>query len=314
MFHKPDFSILMANYNNAKYIGEAIKSVLRQTYNNWELIIVDDCSKDNSEKIIKSYLSDFRIKFYKNKNNLGYIKTLKILMEKAGAEIVGILDSDDALYPQTIEEVLNVYNKFPEVGFVYTQFEYCDENLEPIKRGCSRGLNCAESEILKYRVGAFRSYKKSAYNQTTGYDENIFYAEDRDIILKLEEVTKFYYIDKILYKYRRVPNSHTLHPIKAEEGKISYIIAKYNAYRRRLNTNIPNLSKSRVSYELLFAVPSALKVKNWSRLKFLLITAIKLYPLNIKGWIMLFYRLVKFPFYRGYKLLWRRKNLLICHE
>ena len=61
------FSILMANYNKAAYVGEAIESVLEQSWSKWELIIVDDCSTDDSVEIIKKYLSDRRIKLFKNK-------------------------------------------------------------------------------------------------------------------------------------------------------------------------------------------------------------------------------------------------------
>ena len=59
-------SIIMPSYNTAKYIGESIESVQRQTYQNWELIIVDDCSPDNTDEVVKSYLSDERINFFKN--------------------------------------------------------------------------------------------------------------------------------------------------------------------------------------------------------------------------------------------------------
>ena len=64
-------SIIMPSYNTAKYISDSIDSVLRQTYTNWELIIVDDCSTDNTDDIVKEYLSDNRIKYLKNEKNSG---------------------------------------------------------------------------------------------------------------------------------------------------------------------------------------------------------------------------------------------------
>jgi len=78
--NKPKFSVLMANYNNSKYIAETIQSVLDQKFKDWELVIVDDCSTDNSIKVIKPYLKDVRIRLLKNKVNIGYIGTLKRLI------------------------------------------------------------------------------------------------------------------------------------------------------------------------------------------------------------------------------------------
>ena len=74
---KPLFSVLIANYNNARYIEESIESVFNQTYSNWEIIIVDDDSNDNSIKLLEKFKNEDRIKIYKNEENkgCGYTKT-----------------------------------------------------------------------------------------------------------------------------------------------------------------------------------------------------------------------------------------------
>ena len=232
-------------------------------------------------------------------------------MERSRADIVGILDSDDVLYSQTIEEVLNIYDKFPEVGFVYTQFEYCDENLKPVEKGLSHNLNYVKSEIFKPRVGAFRSYRRSIYNKTSGYDEDILYAEDKDLILKMEEVTKFYFINEVLYKYRRVPDSQTSNPRKLQVSRASYELAKYKAFLRRQGTGMPNLSKCQMSYRLLDAVPSLIKIKDFKKAEYFIKKALKLCPINIFGYLMLIFRLFKFPLYRLYKILFPQKDSLL---
>lgn len=303
------FSILMANYNNAKFVADAIESVLRQTYKDWELIVIDDCSTDSSVEIIQSY-QDERINFYRNEKNIGKIGVLKKGVALASAEIVGILDSDDALAENALEEMIKAYREHPECGFIYSQFIFCDKNLNPVKRGNCKFMPQGRSNLFDLYAVAFRTYKKSCYYKTAGYDEEILYAEDRDIIFKMEEVADFYFVDKILYKYRRIPNSQTTDPVKAERSRISNALAKYNAYMRRQNSKMTNLTPREMSSQLLDAFFSCIKIKDKKRAKFLLANVARLCPFNIKGYAMLLFRAVKFPFYRIYRKLKRNNDAL----
>lgn len=97
-------SVVMTSYNYAQYIGDAIESVLNQTYENWELIIIDDCSSDNSTEIIKEYANrDNRIKFFLNDKNLGLSYSLKKGIENASGEWIAFLESDDKFLPNSLE-------------------------------------------------------------------------------------------------------------------------------------------------------------------------------------------------------------------
>ena len=95
-------SIVTASYNYEQYIGETIQSVLNQTYTDWELIIVDDCSSDNSLKVIKSF-DDDRIKLFVNKKNMGLKYTVKRGVELAKGDWVVFLESDDLITPDYLE-------------------------------------------------------------------------------------------------------------------------------------------------------------------------------------------------------------------
>ncbi|MFA7245499.1 MAG: glycosyltransferase [Candidatus Magasanikbacteria bacterium] len=234
---KPEFSILMANYNNAKYLKQAIESVLNQTYINWELIIVDDCSVDNSVDIIKKYLKDSRIIFLKHKKNIGYVGVLKKMISLASSDLIGILDSDDALKKKAVEEVVSCYLKMPEIGMVYTQFQYCDKDLNPVKNGYCQEVSISKSTLDCDVVSHFKTFKKSVYLKTEGYNEFIIYAEDKDLVFKLEEVTKMFFLDKILYDYRVLENSQGNDKKKSFRRLISLIKARKQAYKRRKNTN-----------------------------------------------------------------------------
>ena len=99
----PGFSIIMANYNNGEYIEEAINSVLQQTYKNWELLICDDASTDDSVSRISKYLNDPRVRLLQNDKNRGIIYSENRLIKNCRSEFIGILDSDDALDNNAID-------------------------------------------------------------------------------------------------------------------------------------------------------------------------------------------------------------------
>lgn len=119
-------SIVTASYNYARYIGETIESVINQTYKDWELIIVDNGSSDNSVEIIKSYCQkDNRIKLYQHENgvNKGLPETLKLGISKAGGEWISFLESDDKYMPNYLEEKIKVIDSNPDVKYIFSDFE-----------------------------------------------------------------------------------------------------------------------------------------------------------------------------------------------
>lgn len=142
-------SIIMANYNYENFIGEAIDSVLNQTYNNWELIIIDDGSKDNSVEIIKSYCEkDNRIKFFQHENceNKGLKNTLLFGIEKSSNEWIAFLESDDAFTPNYLEEKVKAIESAPETGLIFNDAELIGDEVEI--RGYDNYLKTRE-DILK---------------------------------------------------------------------------------------------------------------------------------------------------------------------
>ena len=103
---KPLFSVLVANYNNGTYLQEAIDSVLAQTYDNWEVVLVDDKSTDESLAIYGKYATDKRFKIYHNDANRGCGYTKRRCAELAAGELCGFLDPDDALMPEALETAI----------------------------------------------------------------------------------------------------------------------------------------------------------------------------------------------------------------
>ena len=118
-------SIIMPTYNCAKFIGKTIESVIAQTYENWELIIVDDCSNDNTEEVVSKY-KDNRIKYHRLKNNSGAAVARTEAMKKASGSYMAFLDSDDLWKKDKLEKQLEFMNK-NNYNFTCTEYEQIDE-------------------------------------------------------------------------------------------------------------------------------------------------------------------------------------------
>lgn len=116
-------SIVTASYNYENYIKETIKSVLNQTYQDWELIIIDDCSSDNSVNVIKSFQDD-RIKLFVNKQNLGLAKTLKLGIEKATGDWIVFLESDDLITSDYLAKKVQIIQKHKNINLIFNDCEF----------------------------------------------------------------------------------------------------------------------------------------------------------------------------------------------
>lgn len=123
-------SIIMPSYNTGCFIGETIESVLAQTYSKWELIIVDDCSNDNTEDVVKKYLTDERIRFIKNDRNYGAAVSRNRALFEAKGKWIAFLDSDDLWMPDKLQKQIEfmVNNRF---SFSYTNYIEVDERSNP---------------------------------------------------------------------------------------------------------------------------------------------------------------------------------------
>lgn len=119
-------SVIMPSYNTANYISESINSVIKQTYKNWELIIVDDCSNDNTDEVVNSFLKDERIKYFKNERNSGAAISRNKALREAKGRWIAFLDSDDLWVPEKLKKQISFMEK-NNYSFSYTFYEEIDE-------------------------------------------------------------------------------------------------------------------------------------------------------------------------------------------
>ena len=131
MKNKGLVSIVMPSYNTAKYIKETIDSVLNQTYSFWELIIVDDCSTDETDEVVKPYLKDERIRYLKNIKNSGAAVSRNRALQEAKGRWIAFLDSDDLWEPDKLQKQLKFMND-NGYCFSYTNYVEINEESEPL--------------------------------------------------------------------------------------------------------------------------------------------------------------------------------------
>ena len=198
------FSVLIAHYNNFEYFKDCYKSLLRQTYKDFEVVLVDDCSNDDSfEKIKELTRDDYRFHLYRNDKNQGVGFTKRRCVDLAKGEICGFVDPDDALSANAIEN--SVKNHTEKNVVTYSKFYLCDSTLKPIKLfPHSRAVNNGNKKFFNVFLEAnhFFTFKKEAYIKTMGINPQLTSAVDQDLYLKLYETGNFTFIKEPLYLYR----------------------------------------------------------------------------------------------------------------
>lgn len=198
-------SILIANYNNGKYFEDCYHSLIDQTHENWEAIIVDDCSTDDSLEIIENLIkNDNRFVLYSNSTNRGCGYTKRRCAELATGDFCAYLDPDDALFPNALERSLEEFEQNDEIIATYSQLIFCDEMMAPQKifdkirqiQNDKYFFNCP------IQMSAFFVFKREIYLKTSGINPNLRSAVDQDLYLKLLEHGNAKFIKEVLYKYR----------------------------------------------------------------------------------------------------------------
>lgn len=123
MNYSPLVSICIPNYNNEKYIRDAIDSAIKQTYLNIEVVVCDNNSTDSSWSIIQSVKSD-KIRIFSNSTNIGMVNNFRRVYDLAKGEFITFLCSDDILYPNAIANIMSLYSKYPDLSFVFGNISY----------------------------------------------------------------------------------------------------------------------------------------------------------------------------------------------
>lgn len=194
-------SIVLPVYNGEQNVGRAIESILNQTYKDWELVIVNDCSTDDTQRVLESYaVKDDRIRLFRNETNQKLPRTLNIGFDHAVGDYWTWTSDDNTYHPDALEKMCSVLDKQQEIDFVYTDLSIVD-----IQGNLIEELHTDEPEGMCFRnnMGACFLYRKSLALKAGPYDETMFLAEDYEFFIRCYKNGRFLHLTENLYDYSR---------------------------------------------------------------------------------------------------------------
>ena len=215
----PIVSVCIPAYNGERFIKYAIASVLTQTFTDWELIICDDCSNDNTAKIVDSF-SDSRIRFYINPKNLGISANFNRCIEFSKGNYIYIFAQDDVMCSTNLEKKVKLLNENPKVGMVYSNAYKIDEKGEIV---CKYWAGVHDEDFVQdgssyLKSSLFRNnaiccptvmVRKECYNKVGGYDLRLTFTLDFEMWMRIALHYNIAYLSEPLIYYRRHSDNYT---------------------------------------------------------------------------------------------------------
>ena len=228
----PLVSVILPTYNRARLLGRAVKSVLNQTFEDFELIIVDDGSTDDTESVIRSF-DDERIKYIRHPMRRGVSAARNTGIKASRGRYIAFQDSDDEWLPKKLEKQVDVFeNARPDVGVVYTgmwrirrdkSIKYYPAKEVERKEGHIHDLLISRSLDIATATAMVR---RCCFDKVGVFDENLLAFEDYDLWLRISKYYRFKYIDEPLIRAFLQEDSITLNA-DASVTAMEHIISKY---------------------------------------------------------------------------------------
>lgn len=200
---QPLVSVVIPTYNMARYLAEAVQSVLDQTYPHFEIHVIDDGSTDNPREAIAHLMASGRIQFHAIPNS-GQGKAKNVGIRASRGQFIAFLDADDLWVPDKLERQLPLFTR-PGIGVVYTDFSRIDASGAPLPRGRvvpRTGWITNELLIDNFVTGMASIVRRECFEAVGLFDESIPMGIDYDLWLRISTKFEFEYLDYVTYLYR----------------------------------------------------------------------------------------------------------------
>jgi glycosyltransferase involved in cell wall biosynthesis len=208
----PRVSLIVTCYNYGRFVEEAVDSLLNQTFQDLEVIVVDDASPDNSrEVLLRRYADHPRVRLVLHDQNQGHIRSYNEGLALARGELVGVLAADDfCLRRDAVERQVAVFDAHPEVGFVYAAYAMVDERSQPFRAFQPFAADYVRDGFEEFRELIFRNYvphsgtlvRRACHDELGVYDPQLPHAGDWDLWLRVASRHAVGYIAEQLFAYR----------------------------------------------------------------------------------------------------------------
>ncbi|ODS34733.1 MAG: glycosyltransferase family 2 [Candidatus Scalindua rubra] len=225
----PTVSVIIHTYNNEKFIVETVESVLKQTYNDYEIIVVDDGSEDGTRDALLPYMHKIRY-HYKENGGIASAKNAGISLSKA--EFIAFLDHDDLWIPNKLKIQMEYFNKSPQVGLVYAKYTSFRNNKKlrtKPEKGYS-GWIFAKLISKSFIQTSTVMVKRDCLNVVGPFDESFALADEYDMFLRIAKRFQCGFIDKGLTKYRIHDTNASKNDLLFDKENLRVFKKVYNVY------------------------------------------------------------------------------------
>lgn len=218
----PELTVSMPAYNTGKYISEAIESLLRQDGVDFELIVVDDGSQDNTAEVVESF-KDPRIKLIRNTNNMGIGYCHNLVIEQSKSPFIAHVDSDDFVLPGAFKKMSDLLKSSSNIGQVHCNYIVIDEMGSVLKYlNCAPDLNYKREILLRGGLtNHLRIYRKEVFDTVGKFNQNLKYSVDCEMALRIIDKYDIKLVPEYLY-CRRIHKSNTSQSLSFKELKFWY--------------------------------------------------------------------------------------------
>jgi glycosyltransferase involved in cell wall biosynthesis len=205
----PLISVVMPVHNARPFLGESIRSILEQTFSDFEFVILDDASTDGSVELLREWsLRDKRIHLHEGKKRLGLSGSSNAVVSKARAPIVARMDADDIAHPDRLRRQWSIIEGRPDVAVIGTLCNGIDASGQEV-RPRDRWRLVRRSVYIPFPHGS-AMFRREVFDQVGGYDESASGGEDQDLFLRMASRGRVLTLPDVLYSYRYHSSNATL--------------------------------------------------------------------------------------------------------
>lgn len=230
----PKVTVMMPAYNAEKFIRTAIESVLKQDFKQFELVIIDDCSTDNTYHIAKEYIGDARVRVYRNHKRKGNAKTRNRILRLARGSFIAPHDADDIMLRGRLKDHCRFLEKHPNFGVVFGKGIMADERLKSIQHifipPQKNGMPVNRSGLVKKLTASFNHgtamIRKKLFLRAGFYEAALPLGADSRLMRRIFQITPFYFLNKCCFVYRRQSRSLCRSRLRENRAAMGEIFGK----------------------------------------------------------------------------------------